>query len=175
MEQEQESTKEAESEQALPDVDQAAEAEKVWVQRIREAQEKADQLDAIRALAEGDAKRAKKNHEAAVDALQELIRRGPTTQMNLPFKDDADLSPEQKRERAWHEMLGGALIQDAIALKPKQLERLQEAGVKTMLDMENLRAGKMQDYPRGLLSIKGFGEEPLEQEAEDTPADRVFA
>lgn len=155
-----EDAKEPEQTKDAPTV---AELREKWTQDIIAAQERADKLDLVRAAAEASAKSAKKSHEAAVDALQDLIRRGPSTQLDLPFQESPDMTPEQKREHAWNQMLASAQIEDAITFKPKQLERLKEAGVKTMLDMENLRGGKLPDYPRGLLSVKGFGEAAVDQ------------
>ena len=49
-------------------------------------------------------------------------------------------------------------IEDAIELTEKQLEKLVDAGVSTVDQFENLRAGQNPDYPRGLIDLPGVGE-----------------
>lgn len=74
--------------------------------------------------------------------LRSCIRRGPDMQGKLPFRDD------------WRTVA----IDEAINITEKQLEKLNECGVTNVGEFETLRAGQMSDYPRGLLSVKGFGE-----------------
>lgn len=131
-----------------------------WLDEIIEAQSQADELDVKRAAAEQSAKAAKKAHESAVDRLQQLIRRGPSAQLELNF---SGMTPEEARQAKWDAMLAGAVVRESLDLTPKQFERLEEAGVKTMKDLEDLRAGKNKDYPRGLVDISGFGERAIDK------------
>lgn len=143
----------------------ASTLEHEFIAEMRAAQEHCDQLDLIRSAAEASAKRAKKNHEAAVDALQELIRRGPSAQLPLDFKDSAQ--PEQTDQEKHHAYLMSCPIIDAIDLTDKQEEKLADAGVKTVGDFEKLRAGQMKDYPRGLLDLSRVGEATIDKWEEE--------
>ncbi len=49
-------------------------------------------------------------------------------------------------------------ITEVLTLTEKKRELLESCGVKSLGQFENLRAGQLQDYPRGLLSVKGVGE-----------------
>ena len=48
-----------------------------------------------------------------------------------------------------------------LALSMSQKDKLLQAGVTTMGQLEDLRAGKYPEYPQGLNSIKGFGEKAI--------------
>lgn len=146
---------------STPAAPTASELEHEWTLEIRAAQEKCDKLDLVRAAAESDAKRAKKNHEAAVDSLQELIRRGPSAQLPLDFKDKSQ--PEQTDEEKRHAYLMTRPIIDALDLTDKQEEKLADAGVKTVGDFEKLRAGEMPDYPGGLKDLPRVGEATIDK------------
>lgn len=130
--------------------------EREWIDELQAAQRHADKLDFVRQNAESEAKRAKKNHEAAVDALQEIIRRGPSSQLPLDFKDGAQ--PDQTDEERYHAKLMAAPITEALKLTDKQIEKLEAAGVETVGDFENLRAGKHPDYPGGLMDLPRVGQ-----------------
>ena len=142
------------------DTSAISQIERQWIDELQAAQRHADKLDFVRQNAESEAKRAKKNHEAAVDALQEIIRRGPSSQLPLDFKDGA---PEQTDEDRYHAKLLLTPITEALQLTAKQLEKLEEAGVKTVGDFESLRAGKLKDYPGGLSDLPRVGETTIDK------------
>ncbi len=95
-----------------------------------------------------EAKAAKDHWEGLQLRLSSLISEGPTKpdpQLELSF-------PE------WQEVS----IEDVLKLTQKQAEKLLEIGVKTVGHFEDLRAGKIDGYPNGLLSVKGFGEKTID-------------
>lgn len=127
---------EAQEERAIGDLEREHYEEIRDLERIAYAA----QIDYEEAKAESDARKKTLNrHEAA---LRACIRRGPDTQGKLPFRED------------WRDVP----VEEALNVTEKQLEKLHECGVKTVGEFEELRAGQMSDYPRGLLSVKGFGE-----------------
>ncbi len=135
----------------------AAELREKWVNDIIKTQKEADEKAMVRDAADADAKAAKKAHEAVVSRLQGLIRRGPSTQLELDLKDQPPLA-DSLREAQWKDKLEKTLLKDAVRLTPSHIEKFEAAGVKSVMDFENLRAGKNKDYPKGLRSIKGFGD-----------------
>lgn len=97
------------------------------------------------------AKVAKKNHELLQLQLSRLIARGPDPQQ-LEFPEDAAAD-------AWKDVP----ISDALQLTDKQFEKLEAAGVRTVGQFENLRSGQVDGYPDGLRSIKGVGQNTVDQ------------
>jgi len=100
-----------------------------------------------------EAKAAKDHLEGLQHRLSQLISEGPRRpdpQKELPFEE-------------WQNVP----ISDVLNLTPKQLEKLDEAGVKTAGQFENLRAGKVDGYPDGLRSVKGFGDKTIDAMEED--------
>lgn len=93
---------------------------------------------------------AKKHHEALQKQLNQLIAGGP--QGLLPL-EAADTEP-QKLE-AWADTPIAMALE---GITDKQLETLAEAGVATVGEFEQLRAGSNRDYPRGLVDLPRVGE-----------------
>lgn len=93
--------------------------------------------------AKGEASYKRKQFDMLADRLSELIAAGPDWQRRL-FADDAD----EDLSDSWREVR----IEEALALTPKQIERLDEAGITTIGQLEDLRAGA------GLTSIGGIGQ-----------------
>jgi hypothetical protein len=91
----------------------------------------------------GDASEAKKEYDQAVSELTYLISRGPDNQRKLPFTDSTD-----GESLAWREQD----IAGSLGLTAKVLEKLEDAGVRTIGELEDLRAGA------GLTSIGGIGQ-----------------
>lgn len=54
-------------------------------------------------------------------------------------------------------------IGEAISLTEKQVETLSEAGVVTVEDFENLRAGSHKDYPGGLRDLPRIGDATVDK------------
>lgn len=75
--------------------------------------------------------------------LSALIARGPDLQQKLPFEDSTG-----GEVLAWRD----ALIAESLGLTTKQLERLADAGVTTIGELEDLRGGD------GLTSVEGIGQ-----------------
>ena len=98
------------------------------------------------------AKCAKETLEIRQAHLSNLISDGPKIpdqQLELPFNDDRP---------NWDQVP----VTEAIKITESQAEKLEAAGVKTMGRLEFVRAGNDPDYPRGLRSIKGFGEKTID-------------
>ena len=91
----------------------------------------------------GDASEAKKEYDQAVSELTYLISRGPDRQKKLPFEDSTS-----GEVLGWRE----ALVSESLGLTAKILEKLEDAGVRTIGELEDLRAGD------GLTSIGGIGQ-----------------
>jgi DNA-directed RNA polymerase alpha subunit len=150
----------------IPDVDDQAEQIDADNQEQSEAvlldQRKREHYEQIRELntqvieargewasAKEDAAEAKKSYDGLVSQLQLLIGRGPDMQGKLEFPDDEEATPDD----AWRD----AQIVDALALSVGQYEKLEEAGITTVGQLEDLRAGD------GLDSIKGFGQATIDK------------
>jgi hypothetical protein len=86
---------------------------------------------------------AKKRVDEIGKRLSYLIARGPDNQQKLPFVDSTDGNSLEWREQDIAESLG---------LAAKVLEKLEDAGVRTIGELEDLRAGA------GLTSIGGIGQ-----------------
>lgn len=86
---------------------------------------------------------AKKRVDEIGKRLSALIARGPEQQRKLLFGDDADTE-----SLAWRDQP----IAGQLALTPKIMELLEDAGVSTIGELEDLRAGE------GLTSIGGIGQ-----------------
>lgn len=105
-------------------------------------------------VAKAQAKAAKEELESLQSQLSFVIARGPEKpdpQQSLPFPEDA-------QENAWRDVP----ITDAIKISGKQFEKLEDAGARTMGQLEALRAGKFPTHPDGLRSIKGFGDKAID-------------
>ena len=66
---------------------------------------------------------------------------------------------EEPKPEAWEDVP----ISEVIELTPKQIEKLEAAGVKTMGQFEHLRSGQMDGYPDGLKSVKGVGQKTVDE------------
>lgn len=91
----------------------------------------------------GDASEAKKEYDNAVSELTYLINRGPDYQRKLEFEDSED-----GETLAWRD----EPIDANLGLTAKVLEKLEEAGITTIGQLEDRRAGE------GLTSIAGIGQ-----------------
>jgi len=100
-----------------------------------------------------EASEARKNLDELSEELSKLISEGPDRQQKLPF-DTPSESPG-----AWQDTPIGRVI----TVTDKQREKLDAANVKTVGDFENLRAGKLKDYPAGLSSLRGVGEKTIDK------------
>lgn len=106
-------------------------------------------------IANSGAKAAKKELELASLELSNLIAEGP----ELPEK------PDPQKELPFEATESGDMrnwdltpITEALKMTPKQREKLEEIGIKTVGQFEFLRAKNDPVYPDGLRSIKGFGD-----------------
>jgi hypothetical protein len=111
-----------------------------------------------------EASLAKKSLDEAASALSICISEGPPKpdpQKTLPFDDDGNPtdastpSPNAatQAEDAWKSVKIG----DAITLTKKQAETLEQHGIRTVGQFEDVRSGQLRDYPNGLASLKGVG------------------
>lgn len=109
--------------------------------------------------ANGIAKAAKKELELASLELSTLISDGPqiptqpSPQMELPFAD-----PDAPDPDAWKSVP----VEDVLTLTESQKDKLFAADITTLGRLEFVRGGGDPDFPRGLRSIKGFGEKTIE-------------
>lgn len=89
---------------------------------------------------------AKKRVDEIGKRLSYLIARGPEKQHKLPFEDSTDSTDGEVL--GWRE----ASVAESIGLTAKVLEKLEGAGVTTIGQLEDLRAGA------GLTSVGGIGQ-----------------
>lgn len=120
-------------------------------EEIKRAEDDAKEAEEIYLDAKSEAKAAKEVWERSVERLRSLIRSGPGQQQRLPFVDD---DPEEWR---------AVPIGDILNLTEKQAEKLEAAGVKTIGQFEELRAGQVDGYPDGLLSLDRVGQATVDQ------------
>lgn len=118
-------------------------------------------------VANSEAKACKKELELASLELSNLIAEGPrlpekpSPQKELPFDQEQqpEAEPEPEAEKFdW----ASTPITDALKMTPKQQEKLEAIGIKTVGQFEFLRAGRDPVYPDGLRSINGFGEKTVD-------------
>jgi hypothetical protein len=102
--------------------------------------------------AKDKASAAKKNLERLQSQLSMLIARGADPQTTLPFPED------QLPKEDWRTVAIGSVVE----LTDKQAEKLEEAGIKTVGQFEDLRSGQMDGYPNGLRSLKGVGQKTVD-------------
>lgn len=140
---------------------QLSEAERKHYEAIKRANIEVANAQSIYDRANSAAKAAKKELELAGLELSTLISDGPqlpNPQMELPF-DDPDSGDEPAvNPDAWKE----TPIGDVLKLTASQREKLEAAGIATLGRFEFVRAGSDPDFPRGLRSIKGFGEKTID-------------
>lgn len=103
-------------------------------------------------------KEAKKMFDGAVAALRNTIHRDPL--YVPPVVEDPQLKLEF--EQGYDKRLDAA-IEEALELTQKQIEKLDEAGVKTVGDFEKLRGGQMKDYPGGLSDLPRVGQATIDK------------
>lgn len=116
--------------------------------QVRDLERKCEVMEAEYEVAKAQASVLKKRLDEAVALLRSTIRRGPDTQQELQFESEG-----------W----GNTPIEEALTLTGKQLEILREAGVESVDDFEALRAGRMKDYPRGLLDLPRVGQATVDK------------
>lgn len=127
--------------------------------KIREQEYKCRQLE----LAVSETKEAyvaaKDTLKEAVARLRMLIRGGPDEQLQLALEDGdpVDAEFEGRGEAEWDRILRTTRIEDAIPLHRAERDAFAAMGIETVKQFEDLRAGKIDGYPRGLVSVKGFG------------------
>lgn len=122
--------------------------ERKHFEEIRELEAKCDRLEGEFETAKAEASVAKKRLEEAILTLRSTIRRGPDAQLQLPLgEDDWKTTP----------------IGEALQLTEKDAELLQGAGVDTVRDFEEIRAGENPFYPVGLTDILGVGQAKAEK------------
>lgn len=114
---------------------------------IRRLETVCDRLETKYEVDKANAAASKKQWEKAVQKLRTCIRRGPNPQAELPFVEDWRTKP----------------IGEAVELTDKQAELLDSAGVATVEDFENLRAGKHKDYPGGLIDLPRVGQATIDK------------
>lgn len=132
---------------------------------IQEIEVKCDELEHDFNVKNSDMKEAKKRWEAKVDELRRCIRSGPEAQRQLPFREDGEVD-NAKGADLFSDDWQAAPITDALTLTKKQQEKLEDAGVKTVGEFEQLRAGTT-DYPRGLRDLPGVGDAKVDKWEEE--------
>lgn len=98
----------------------------------------------------------KRRYESLQEQLNSLISQGANPQRELAFPEHA---AEELKPEAWKDVP----ISEVIVLTPKQIEKLEAAGVKTMGQFEHLRSGQMDGFPDGLKSVKGVGQKTVDE------------
>lgn len=143
----------------VPPVQTLTDAERDHYERIKELNTAVGEATYKYEVANAKAKVAKKNLESLQTELSDLITDGPqrpSPQKELPFDQEQqpEADPEPEAEKFDWE---SAPLTDALKMTPKQQEKLDSIGIKTVGQFEFLRAGRDAMYPDGLRSIKGFG------------------
>jgi hypothetical protein len=108
---------------------------------IRSLESTCDRLEGEYEAARSGAAAAKSLWTEAVARLRECIRRGPDPQMALPLADD----------------FMQATIGAALTLTDRQADTMEEAGISTVQDFEDLRSGRYTDFPGGIQDLPGIG------------------
>lgn len=140
---------------------QLSEAERKHYEAIKRANIEVANAQSVYDRANSAAKAAKKELELAGLELSTLISDGPqvpSPQMELPFGDPDSVDGPAADQDAWKE----TPICDVLKLTASQREKLEAAGISTLGRFEFVRAGSDPDFPRGLQSIKGFGEKTID-------------
>jgi|688.fasta_scaffold495011_3 hypothetical protein len=98
----------------------------------------------------------KLRYESLQEQLNSLISQGANPQRELAFPEHA---ADEQNPETWKDVP----ISEVIVLTPKQIEKLEAAGVKTMGQFEHLRSGQMDGFPDGLNSVKGVGQKTVDE------------
>jgi hypothetical protein len=131
---------------AKPKVDDSTlvDRERTHYLQIRSLETTCDRLEGEYEAAKSSAAAAKSLWTEAVARLRECIRRGPDQQLPLPMGDGAAAAAGDFMKTD---------VMDAFpTLTGTQIELLDDAGIRTVQQLEDRRAGA------GLRSIKGIGE-----------------
>ena len=115
------------------------ELEKEHYEEIKERNQEVARLLLEWEQAKGDASEAKKNYDEAVAKLRYIISRGPDKQAKLDF--------DQNNSTEWRDQT----VESELGLTAKEIEKLAEAGIETIGQLEDLRGGD------GLMSVRGIG------------------
>lgn len=156
-----------------------AKLEKQWASKVRVLEKACEEAEIRFSDAKKEAICFKKEYEGKVSELRRFIGRGPSLQPELPF-DDAEKQADSKQQPhndsaqnveqakiAHHEELMSKPIEEALTLTKKQREKLEEAGVKTVGDFEQLRGGQHKDYPGGLRDLPRVGDATVDKWEEE--------
>lgn len=128
-----------------------SERESKHYREIRSLESTCDRLEGEYEAAKAAASAAKSLWSEAVSRLRESIRRGPDPQLGLPLADD----------------FRSAEIWFALTLTKRQAEMLEEAGIVTVQDYENVRWRKDKRFPNGLADVPGIGQALIEKWEEE--------
>ncbi len=146
-------------------------------QAIREAHERVHEAQQKYDTRKGQAKAAKEQLELAYTELSNLIAEGPKRpdpQKKLSFDEGG--TADQKETHHDNDATQAKIdatdwertpIIEILTLTEKQREKLEEAGIWTIGQFENVRGGRNRDYPRGLRSIRGVGEKTVDTWEDD--------
>lgn len=121
--------------------------------KIKKAEDECDMLESVYRDAQTAAKEAKQAYEAAVLGLRSIIRKGPNPQLDLPLTAESEDTDE-----SWKDIP----ITTAMRLTKSQAEKLADAGVRTVYEFEQLRAGSLRDYPGGLSDLPRVGQATID-------------
>lgn len=129
------------------------EEEQAVIRKIRQQQQSIELLENELDDLKHESKRLKTNIKAARLRLSRMINGEPEDQLDLPLEDGEIATSE-------HAALLAMPIEEAITLTEKQMDKLTDAGVQTVGQFEQLRAGN-REYPRGLLDLPGVAEKTI--------------
>ena len=138
------------------------EAEREHYESIKGLAEEVNAATIKHESAKHRSKVAKESLEDLQAQLSTLINSGPRIpdpQKQLPFSELGSESAELDADPdAWKRVD----IQIVLKLTDSQREKLEAAGITTVGRLEFVRAGQDSDFPRGLRSIKGFGDKTID-------------
>jgi hypothetical protein len=113
----------------------------VRMQKILEQEAKVRELEVSYKTCQEETKDARQELSAAIAFLRRLIRGEVEYQAELDFGDDGE--PTQQ---SWDELLESTQIQDVVSLTKQQRKKLEDHGVRTLKQFEQLRAGDLPGY-----------------------------
>ena len=124
------------------------------MRKIRQQQQSIELLENELDDLKHESKSIKVNIKAARLRLTRMINGEPEEQLDLPLEDGEEATADVNER---HAALLAAPIETALKLTTKQMDKLTDAGVQTVGQFEQLRAGN-REYPRGLLDLPGVAE-----------------
>lgn len=124
--------------------------------RAQEQEKRIESLESELSSLQSEMRMLKKEIKAACQRRRKIIQGMDEDQLDLPLEEGG---AEPEHDDAWR----NTRVLDVLDITPSLADKLADAGVSTMGELEDLRAGKNRDYPRGLLDLPKFGQKSLDK------------